>query len=545
MKSLRLLFTIVVLCYYTTVFAQQKTVDSAQTSAIKSLEKRLDEQEEFKKRVSEEVSDQFKGELSKWLLIIGGAVTVLGYFGIKEFDKYLTRGIEKKIDMLTTEKFKEQFESLSERLDRLYKLFTLRLNLDEIRRSAEDKEKPKYPKIEETMALVDEAMQLGDDTFAAYVIDRLVPIHFAQSQYESLDKIWVRYSDRIKFSDSTYANIAIAYMGLYIETTVPRNKELCIVACDKANEVIYDYGVPVAVKLMIYMIDYDRSYVDEEKELEKTNAIKLLRRVSTGTLNVMAYETFNYIDISKDKPYSKKYVELLYKVAPDEMKELKAKYEAHLKASGITPPEADKQIDDANIESIVSSITKGQKPTLAQLDTLINSLLKLEDKAQILPALRNLAQLLYVNWHYDELYHLWKKNLPELNTDFQILYYFSAAFIGKYLKTKDKVFRKETWDTTERCLVALPDAGGPMAIRIALEAVDYKKTTSKKAKDDHLLKAKEIAAVINSSAAKETSQEAFGYIEDLNITYPEEKLVEVIWKMIPDEMEAMKKLATV
>ncbi|POY39334.1 hypothetical protein C3K47_02210 [Solitalea longa] len=545
MKSLRWILVVAIVSCSHLLFAQQKTVDSAQTSAIKNLERRIEEQEEFKKRVSEEVSDQFKGELSKWLLIIGGVVTVLGYFGIKEFDKYLTRGIEKKIDMLTSERFKEQFETLSARLDRLYQLFTLRLNLDEVRRNAEDNEKPKYPKIEETMALVDEAMHLGDDILAAYIIDRLVPFHFSQSQYESLDKIWMKYNERIKFSDSTCANIAIAYMGLYIENTVPRNKELCLLACDRANEIVFDYGIPMAVRLIIYMIDYERSYVESEKEMEKTNAIKLLRRISSGTLNVMAYETYNYIDISKDKRYSKKYVELLYQLAPDEMKALKAKFDAHIKATGITPTAPDGTANAVNVEEVVSAITKGQKPTLAQLDVLLDSLLNLPDKTQMQAAIRNMAQLLYVNWHYDELYHLWKKNRPELNNDFQISNYFSAAFIGKYLKTKDKIFKQETLDATARSLAVLPDAGVPMAIRIALEAIDFKRISGKKIKEDAIAKAKLIAAEINKSAAKETSQEAFGYIEDLAITYPDEKLVEVIWKMIPDEMEEMKKLAAV
>ena len=84
-----------------------------------------------------------------------------------------------------------------------------------------------------------------------------------------MDKLATKYEKDFEFLESTWANIGIADVNLYKTYAADIYKNRALNALNKSLSIKPNYGIPYAVKMLLYMVEYQRT-----KELNERVAIK-------------------------------------------------------------------------------------------------------------------------------------------------------------------------------------------------------------------------------------------------------------------------------
>lgn len=175
--------------------------------------------------------------------------------------------------------------------------------------------------------LIEKAENIKDRELVTNFLDKLFEWKYKSYQWDGIDKLRTKYEKEYEFLPRTWANIAIADMNLYEETYRQIHKERSLEACKKSLNALPDYGVPYAVKLILHMIDYEREHDLVMKENEKNNALEIIRKMNSGRRVITSYETYQYLKIAQGGEYLKKYIDMLFNIFPEAMKQMKARYE--------------------------------------------------------------------------------------------------------------------------------------------------------------------------------------------------------------------------
>lgn len=275
------------------------------------------------KNISNEISKEVDAHIWKWITrfvflgaILGG---ILGFFGVKEVDRYIRRHIEKSIDKSIDKTVKEEYD----RTVREQRIFILNWQLEVFKKEADETgnynlvlEKIK-PNIEKTVKTEDEELIIG-------YIDTLISFYFQAGQYKEIFSIVKEYEKDFSFSPTGWATVAIANMDLYELYGSKEYKKASIKAADNALEQLPGYGSAQAVKLLIYIIDYDKEKSDAEKEEEQKTILRTLEEVNSGSVPVTSYETIDYIKRAGEG--FSQYVDKLFEVFPAQMKKMEERY---------------------------------------------------------------------------------------------------------------------------------------------------------------------------------------------------------------------------
>jgi hypothetical protein len=200
-----------------------------------------------------------------------------------------------------------------------------RLKLDEARFSAKDL-------IARVDPLLGKAIELRDKELVNDYLDELFRLTFLSSNYEQLDKLRMQYEKDYEFKVTAWANIAIGDMFLYEENSSPVYKERALSAYKNALEMLPDYGTAYAVRLIIHMIDYEREQDQKIREREKREALNLINTINSGSSLMTSSEVYDYFlriyerEPSQEPSRLGKYVSMLHKNFPEQMKNMEARY---------------------------------------------------------------------------------------------------------------------------------------------------------------------------------------------------------------------------
>ena len=108
-------------------------------------------------------------------------------------------------------------------------------------------------------------------------------------------------------------------MNLYRFDGIKEYREASLEAAKKSINRLPNYGVPRAVILIVYMIDYVRG-----KEIDKNHILDMIQEINSGDHTLVSKETYNYLESCKELSWEK-YVDPLYELFPEEMKKMKNK----------------------------------------------------------------------------------------------------------------------------------------------------------------------------------------------------------------------------
>lgn len=274
----------------------------------------MENNEDFEYKVSKEVTKQIKGLINTWgktgSIIIGFIVTLIGFLGFKGGGYYIREYVKDTIQ--------KEYSKIGQKQNR----FILNSQLEEIRKQdPADKENNEVHKLflEKIKQKIDDVIATEDQALITEYLDYLIRLNFWLRDYKEITSIVKKYGKDYPLSSLTWANVAIANMDLYELYGAKEYENASIETCEKALDATPGYGVAQAVKLIIGIIDYDKAKSQEEKDIQQKTIMKILREVNSGSLTTTSYETFEYFDRVGER--FKKYVDRLFKIFPEEMKE--------------------------------------------------------------------------------------------------------------------------------------------------------------------------------------------------------------------------------
>ncbi|MDE1461167.1 hypothetical protein [Spartinivicinus poritis] len=331
-------------------------------------------------KITKDVSDQLHGRISTWRNWIGITIVVLSFFGINQIPKLITEvkeDIKKEVEENMDDYIKKSIQPLEDRLS--YKLDTLNEQYKALHRAQENI----FPKVISTVqetaktatnkefeniksqllslqksaleievekilknikakkisystaakqfkSLVNRALETKDKHFFPKFLDSYVKVLVNAERWLEVHKLQTEFEKDFNFSYYTWVNIAIADMSLYEKSHSPLYKERAVYAYHQALNLLPDYGTPYAVRLILHMIDYNRSNNNNVKENEKAAALKLINNINAGRDVITSYETYNYLNRMKSDRYLKEFILSLEGLFPNEMIIMKSRYQQEL-----------------------------------------------------------------------------------------------------------------------------------------------------------------------------------------------------------------------
>jgi len=162
--------------------------------------------------------------------------------------------------------------------------------------------------ISETKRLIEELFRVS------------VNLLYIQKKYQAINQLQ-EYGDYYDLGYVIWAYFSVTNMVLYLGNMQSVFKDKAIMASQKATELLPDYGTPVAVRLIINMVDF-KTTGDEQY---KKQAGELIQNVNSANSVNLPLEILNYLERSRSYEDVWKYIDLLFKTFPDQMIAMKNK----------------------------------------------------------------------------------------------------------------------------------------------------------------------------------------------------------------------------
>ncbi|MFI5218356.1 MAG: hypothetical protein ACHQNT_02625 [Bacteroidia bacterium] len=239
-------------------------------------------------------------------------IGILGFFGIKEGQKYVQKYIDDRV--------KDAYENVSNE----QRIFILRYRMKEVMKGAIIEKK-----LLDLSALFKDALKTQNEELKGEFLDNLIRVYFDKRNYENITKLVREHAkEPSTLSYLSWANFAIANMNDYYSFGAKKNKELAFEGCKNALDMLPAYGTAYAVKLVVLMIDLEKTKNEKDKEKIKKEISEILDEVNSGSIETSSYETYIYLSLHLGS--LTKYFDLLVKYFPEQMQNLKLRYDKEL-----------------------------------------------------------------------------------------------------------------------------------------------------------------------------------------------------------------------
>ncbi len=306
--------------------------NSEVVSLLKELEKKLNEKnytripnEDFENIIGTKISKQVDDKFTFWFTTIGVIFTFLGGVAVFAARKYVSDEINKRIKSESQILVTALREELSEDLNRLRKFqdeskkIIYGVELQTIKQDLQYNRK--LDKTVDLNRLLIKCDEISDDSLVKEVIDELVRSYYYQKNHNEIEKIIEQYSPKYKFFAPTWVNAALLYLDEFESFGAKQQKERGLEYLDKSLLVTPGYGEALGLKLVTYMIKFDRAKTEDEKLQIKETTLNLISEINISYA-VSADETVDRLIRDRKSNIYKKYVDTLYDLFPSEMKKM-------------------------------------------------------------------------------------------------------------------------------------------------------------------------------------------------------------------------------
>ena len=168
--------------------------------------------------------------------------------------------------------------------------------------------------------LLDKVIKTSDRfTLIPQIVDELVYIYYLNFKTNDIDRLLTEHESDYTFKGPTWVNGALAYTHDYLSYGENFSREQCLRYIEKALIVVPGYGEALALKLYIFMKDYDQA-ISEEEKAKALDACKSQQKNIINSPGFSAKETLRRID--KDRKIWGKYIDELEQAFPEKMKEM-------------------------------------------------------------------------------------------------------------------------------------------------------------------------------------------------------------------------------
>jgi hypothetical protein len=142
-------------------------------------------------------------------------------------------------------------------------------------------------------------------------------------RYKEMINLLNSYEKNFDLLPETYANSAIALSNQYGEYGLKIDRDACLDACEKSISKLPDYGLAYAIKLEVLLMDYEKAYDDNEREISIASIKRTLKSISSNSSIFIRGELLERFE--EDMALLQKYLRNIEKICPKEMEELRTR----------------------------------------------------------------------------------------------------------------------------------------------------------------------------------------------------------------------------
>jgi len=155
------------------------------------------------------------------------------------------------------------------------------------------------------------------------LVDALMRCYYSEKKYKEMIELLRKYENNYELLPESYANAAIALNDSYKRSGSEADLKTCIECCDKSIEKLKDYGTAYTVKLEVLMMNYEKAFDDNEKQIVLEKIKRTFKDIENNESPALPYSILERINIDKPISYIKKYIELLEKMFKNDLLNLK------------------------------------------------------------------------------------------------------------------------------------------------------------------------------------------------------------------------------
>lgn len=368
MRKLFLLCTTLIFSFG--LHAQDSADIPAMKQKIDSLQKRLDDgnytrvpKQDYENILKNTVTSEVDESIKKWIAFLGGLIGLVGVF----IAAYFKNQIKTQVD----ESLKNKLDVIDARIDRVVqnekdentrqdlKLAEVTKRIDNIiteqGQFADKSNTLVDKKIKDSLSFVwddiaDSKVRLaeekkfnGTDLIQQItdflenkeillrkenrikLIDTLMRCYYntpaknVEEKYKNMIQLLRKYETDYELLPETYANAAIALTSSYQQSGVKSVRDSCIDCCDKSISRLKDYGEPYAIKLEVFIMDYEKAYDEKEKNEAVENIKRTFNAIKNNTSRILCLQIISRISRDNNVAALKSYMASLEKMFVDDL----------------------------------------------------------------------------------------------------------------------------------------------------------------------------------------------------------------------------------
>lgn len=168
--------------------------------------------------------------------------------------------------------------------------------------------------------------KLPSEKSATEALDAIIRYYYYGLNTNKMIALIDEYGSKYNLTATSYANAGLAFLDKYEASNQQEYHDSCVKYCDEAIRKTFDYGIPYAVKLFLYIIDYMRAFDDAGRDAASDNIKKVFHQVKFTRSNYIAKEVIDRMNVSKNS-FLKDYIEQLELLFADELKDLQLRAE--------------------------------------------------------------------------------------------------------------------------------------------------------------------------------------------------------------------------
>lgn len=185
---------------------------------------------------------------------------------------------------------------------------------------------------EEATEIIDKSLKENKSSKElSKIFSNVIGIAYEKLDYSTINELANAYDTKIQISAQTWSDIALANLNLY---NTSRNKiysDSVHLAIKRSIGLLHDYGIPLMVKIYLYLIEYTDGLEGQDSE-QTTSAKVNIEEIVNDILSkntITAYEAYSYM-LRNDNTGFSGYNETFKKEFKSQYEALKDKYLKHL-----------------------------------------------------------------------------------------------------------------------------------------------------------------------------------------------------------------------
>jgi soluble cytochrome b562 len=242
---------------------------------------------------------------------------------------YFLENIKEKVDTRVNElheSYKKEFDLISKKADNLQeematlKKLRIEYKLAQYKSDAGRKDYEKGFQLLKTY--LTEAEALKDNGLISAIFAELSSAAYYAKKDKEMESIFDRFigNNNIDIKENAFINIASALFYQYNATREKADRDKAIKYLNQSLSKVNDYGEALGLKLEFLMIDYEDCYTEEQKNEIKNKAKVIFTQIMDSKYSPS--ETLSRFNRVSTNATEKKYIDMLKKELPDEIKKL-------------------------------------------------------------------------------------------------------------------------------------------------------------------------------------------------------------------------------